>query len=297
LVILYQWHDAETTNYSYIETKELWRQWGVMQGLIINHRHELAFTRWYWIVPCVAIVIDLALLKLKPTAFENKKLHRGSIALLIPMLLSLCVLYFIMPDASSGGGALSVRLNFMLVIFSVLLLFMLLQTQLMRFVALAALVIVLFDHRNKVLAYHDDHAFFMRDLKELDTAFDRPGVLLVHRFRYDWPFEHCTKYLGSHHQIIPVDALGGHKIYAPVMWQPSLRNQANLVAMLDKGWQQDPRDWLRFFPGEYVYVMTIGSPSQADSTAWSNWQNYMLSQSAVESWSSDSLMHVFAFAP
>jgi hypothetical protein len=297
LIILYQLHDAETGQYSYIASTELARQWGVMQGLIINHRDEWAFTRWYWIVPISALIIDFMLLKLKPYAFRKVEHSINALPMIIIMLTALCGLYFVMPDASSGGGALSVRLNFLLVVFSLIVLFMLIQTSLMRIIAITALLMVLFDHRNKILDYHEEHAFFMRDVKELNSAIDQPGVLLVHRFRYDWPFEHCTKYLGSKQEIVQVDALGGHKIYAPVMWKPALRNRPELVAMFDKGWLQDPLAWLGYFQGERVYVLAIGNPSPTDSTAWSNWQAYMQSKSAAESWSSDSLMHLYAFVP
>jgi hypothetical protein len=295
LVVLYQLHDSETGQYAFVESKELLRQWGVMQGLIINNRNEWAFTRWYWIAPAAALLIDIVWLKLKPNAVQIKTQDPAALPMLLSMLMVLGALYFIMPDASSGGGALSVRLNFLLVLFSVIVLFMHMRTALMRFIACAALVIVVFDHRNKVLAYHEEHGFFMRDILELNTEFDKPGVLLVHRFRYDWPFEHCTKYLGINQQIVHVDALGGHKIYAPVTWKPALRNQPDLVAMFDKGWQQDPQNWLRFFPGEQVYVLAIGNPSPADSTTWTKWQDFMQLRSAVETWSSDSVMHVYAF--
>ena len=295
LVVLYQLHDAETSQYVFIESKELLRQWGVMQGLIINNRSEWAFTRWYWIAPAAALLIDMVWMKLQPNAFQIKTQDAAALPMLVSMLMVLGALYFIMPDASSGGGALSVRLNFLLVLFSVIVLFIHMRTALMRFIACAALVIVVFDHRNKILAYHEEHAFFMRDIQELNAAFDKPGVLLVHRFRYDWPFEHCTKYLGINQQIVHVDALGGHKIYAPVMWSRALRNQPDLVAMFDKGWQQDPQNWLRFFPGEQVHVLAIGNPSAADSASWTKWQYFMQSKSAVETWSADSVMHVYAF--
>jgi hypothetical protein len=295
LIVVYQLHDSETSNYVFIESQELWRQWGVMQGFIINHRHELAFTRWYWIVPGIAIMLDWALVVFKAKFIQRMNWPAHAIALLLGFVGLIAALYFLMPDASSGGGALSVRLNFLLVATEMILLVALISVPLLQWCVIAALFFVTVDHSQKIMRYHKEQAYFMHDIQELSVAIDQPGVLLVHRFRYDWPLEHVTKYLGNAHDVVMFDALGGHKIYAPVMWKPQLRNQVDMVQMLDQGWKHDPIESLKPFDGERVYVLTIGEVPQADSLVWSKWSEFFEDERAQCFASSDSLMRLYRF--
>lgn len=293
LIVVYQLHDSETSNYVFIESRELWRQWGVMQGFIINHRHELAFTRWYWIVPGIAIAMDWALLVFKVKSIQRMNWPAHALGLLFGFVTLIAALYFLMPDATSGGGALSVRLNFLLLTVMMLLLLAFVRTFILQWMAVAVLLFVTIDHSQKILSYHKEQAYFMSDVQEVSRGIDRPGVLLVHRFRYDWPLEHVTKYLGNVHDVVMVDALGGHKIYAPVMWSPELRNSEDMVQMLDQGWKHDPIESLKPFAGERLYILTIGELPQADSAAWSHWSDFFADESAACFSSSDSLMHLY----
>ena len=294
LIAIYQLHDAETSNYVFIEKSELWRQWCVMQGFIINHRHEFAFTRWYWMVPAVALIADIVLSMFKGLRIYRASFPKQSMLMLAGYMLTLAALYFVMPDASSGGGALTVRLNYLLVTVMSIFIFSCIRTSLLQWLAVSALVIVSFDHANKILSYHNEQSYFMRDIREMKSAIQEPGVLLVHRFRYDWPLEHVTKYLGNHHDVVMVDALGAHKIYAPMMWKPDFRNRDELVAMFDKGWQRNPREILDIFPTEHLYVLTIGRAPDEDSVAYAAWLNELRSRGAQETWSTDSLMHLYS---
>lgn len=295
LIILYQLHDQETGQFNYIARQELWRQWGVLQGLIINHRHEWSFTRWYWYIPAFALVADLALTRVNHKLVVRSQFSAAPLIFWLSALLILAILYFTLPDATSGGGALSVRLNFLLIIVGTVLLFSLVRTRWIQVLAISALLVVTFDHRQRVLTYHEEHAFFMKDIEELVGSLQEPGVLLVHRFRYDWPYEHATKYLGRHYDIVMADALGGHKIYAPVMWKPAYRNRQELVAMFDRGWQRNPDDILSLFPSERIYVLTIGEVLAEDSTAWASWTSFMSARGAVKTITSDSLMSLYSF--
>jgi hypothetical protein len=293
LVIVYQLHDSETSNYVFIESTELWRQWGVMQGFIVNHRHELAFTRWYWLVPGAALLLDVVFYFFKQDFIQRRTISRRAFVLLSCAMLLMAVLYFSMPDASSGGGALTVRLNFLLVAVMMIFILALVRTVLLQWLAIAVLVFVTFDHERKILNYHADQAYFMHDIKEVSKGIDRPGVLLVHRFRYDWPLEHVTKYLGNTHDVVMIDALGGHKIYAPVMWKPELRNNEDMLHMLDQGWKYDPHPWASHFDSEQLYVLTIGDVPQSDSAEWHTWQAFLDERSARAFVSDDSLMTLY----
>ena len=294
LIAIYQFHDAETSNYVFIEKPELWRQWGVMQGFIINHRHEFAFTRWYWMVPAVAMIANLVFSLFKGLQNYRDKNTKQALLMLAGYLLMLAALYFLMPDASSGGGALTVRLNYLLVTVMSIFIFSCIRTSLLQWLALSVLVIVSFDHAHKIRSYHSEQSYFIRDIREMKSAIREPGVLLVHRFRYDWPLEHVTKYLGNHHDVVMVDALGAHKIYAPVMWKPDFRNREELVAMFDKGWQRNPQEILDIFPSEHLYVLTIGDVPAEDSLAYAAWVMELRSRGAQETWSTDSLMHLYS---
>ena len=294
LIAVYQLHDAETSNYVFIEKSELWRQWGVMQGFIINHRHEFAFTRWYWLVPAVALIVDLVLLLFKHPRIYRETFPKKSLIVLAGNMLMLALLYFLMPDASSGGGALTVRLNYLLVTVMSIFIFSCIRASLLQWLAVSMLVIVSFDHAHKILNYHNAQSYFMRDIGEMKSAIREPGVMLVHRFRYDWPLEHVTKYLGNRHDVVMVDALGAHKIYAPVIWKPDFRNREELVAMFDKGWQRNPHEILDIFPTEHLYVLTIGDVPAKDSVAYAAWVMELRARGAQETWSTDSLMHLYS---